>query len=201
MRFFVATHNPGKLARVRALLSGFAVEVLAPGDLGMPIIEVEEDGDIEENAEKKARAYFGKTDLPILGLDTGLVILGEDLDPARVRRNALGGRDEATLSREEMAALMIAFYREIAERHGGSVDACWEDAFALVMPDGSVKHERDERPMRLTAEVRGVVDPNLPIRSMYTSLITGKYTCEQTVEEQAVEMQPYQAALKRLFGF
>ncbi len=200
MRILVATNNPSKLKRVRKLLSDADVEFLSPSDLGVPVIETDEGSDIAENAEKKARAYLGKTNIPILGMDSAFVIPGEDFDPAKVRRNALAGRDEATMTREEIAQAMTSFYGSIAERHGGTVAAYWEDALALVRPDGSVKHDAGKRPVTLTSKPHGTIDSHLPIRSMYIVAATGKYSADQTPEEELLEMKPYQDALKRILG-
>jgi len=198
MRILVATNNASKLTRVKDLLVGTDVESLSPADLGIPSIEVEEGSDIEANAEMKARAYVGKTDLPILGMDTAFVIPGEDLDPAKVKRNALGGRDESEMSREEIGQAIVAFYRAIAERRGGRVEAYWEDVFALILPDGTIRRERGRRPVTLTSEIRGVPDPYFPLRSMYIVGLTGKYSIDQTPEEYMAEFEPYRSALKRL---
>lgn len=200
MKILVATNNPGKLKRVRKLFTGETVEFFSPSDLGIPVIETDEGSDIAENAEKKARAYLGKTELPVLGMDSAFVIPGEDLDPAKVRRNALAGRDEATMTREEIAQAMTSFYGSIAARHGGSVPAYWEDALALVLPDGSAKHDAGKRPVTLTSKPHGIVDAHLPIRSMYVVAATGKYPADQTPEEESLELKPYQEALKRILG-
>ena len=198
MEILAATNNPSKVARVRQLLAGQDVIVTTPAEAGIPPVEVEEGSDIFVNAERKARAYFGMTKLPILGMDSAFVIPGTDLDPAKVRRNALEGRDESTLNIEEIAALMIAYYRKIAEAHGGRVPAYWQDVFALLQPDGTLKKDEGRRPVILTPEVRGQTNPNLPLRSMYIVDATGKYATEQSKEEELMELKPYQEALQRL---
>ena len=42
-KFVLATHNPGKLAEMGAILSGLGVEVVSPADLGITV-DVEETG-------------------------------------------------------------------------------------------------------------------------------------------------------------
>ncbi|MBI4139230.1 hypothetical protein HY479_03735 [Candidatus Uhrbacteria bacterium] len=200
MRILIATNNPSKLERVRQLLAGTGIEALSPADLGIPAVDVEEGNDLDQNAEAKAKAYAGKTDLPILGMDTAFVIPGENIEPAMVKRNALDGRDESSMTCDEIANAMVEFYRKIAARHGGTAKALWKDVFALILPDGSVKREYGERPVTLTGEVRGKVDPHLPLRSMYIVESTGKYTADHTPEEHLIELRPYQDALKRLLG-
>ena len=200
MIILVATNNPAKVARVRQLLAGRDVVMITPAEAGIPITEVEEGSDIAENAERKARVYFGKINLPILGMDSAFVIPGEDIDPAKVRRNALAGRDEADLSAKEVAEFMIAFYREIVKRRGGPVPAYWEDALALVGSDGTVRYGRSRRPVTLTDAVRGQINPHLPLRSLYIVEATGKYVADQTSEDESKEMRPYQEALERVLG-
>lgn len=198
MDILLATQNPSKVARVRELLFGKGVTILTPKDAGLEVIDVEEGSDIAKNAEAKARAYLGKTDLPILGLDSAFVIPGEDLDPAKVRRNTLAGRDEKSMNEQEIVEAMIAFYQGIVKRRGGPVPAYWDDATALVLPDGTVKHERDRRPVELTDSVHGEVDPHFPLRSIYIIGATGKYAVDQTEEDERKELRPFQEALERI---
>lgn len=200
MRVLIATTNPAKVERVRALLRDTGVELPTPTDLSLKSIDVDEGSDIAENARRKAVAYRTQTDLPILGMDSAFVIPGEDMDPAMVRRNALGGRDETAMSRQEIAEAIIAFYRGIAARRGGRVEASWEDAFALSLPDGAMREERSHRPVMLTDDVRGEVNPHFPMRSTYIVGPTGKYVADQTPEDEILEMQPFRDALKRLLG-
>ncbi len=200
MRVLIATTNPAKVERVRALLHDTGVELPTPTDIGLKPVDVDEGSDIAENARRKAAVYREFTDLPVLGMDSAFVIPGEDLDPAMVRRNALQGRDEAAMSRQEIAEAIIAFYQGIARKRGGTVSAHWDDAFALSLPDGTVREERSHRPVTLTTEVRGKVNPHFPMRSIYIVGPTGKYVADQTPDDEFLEMWPFTAALKRLFA-
>ncbi|MDO8583585.1 MAG: non-canonical purine NTP pyrophosphatase [bacterium] len=200
MKILLATNNQSKIARVRMLLKDADVEFVTTSDVGLESIEVEEGSDIRENAKNKALAYRGKTELPIIGMDSALVIPGEDLDPARVKRNALGDRDEATMTQQEIRDAMILFYQTIVKRHGEPVGAYWEDVSALVMPDGTVTIESGQRPIVITGEIHGPVNDFYPLRSMYQVAATGKYPIEQTPEEEWVELAPFREALERLLG-
>ena len=72
-RLVIATHNPGKLAEIAALLRPFGVAVAGAGALGLP--EPEETGaTFEANAELKARAAAEASGLPALADDSGLVV-------------------------------------------------------------------------------------------------------------------------------
>ena len=43
MKFVLASHNPGKLAEMQSILSGYGVEVVSPAEVGVSL-EVEETG-------------------------------------------------------------------------------------------------------------------------------------------------------------
>lgn len=200
MKVLVATNNPSKVARYRLLMSEEDVLFVTPSEEGIEAIEVEEGSDIEENAKIKAFAYVGKTTLPIIANDTAFVIEDETHDPAQVRRVALAGMDESTMTREEIVRAYLAFYQDIVKRRGGPVPAYWEDCFALVHPDGSVNVTRSRRPVFLTGEVKGVVDDYFPLRSIYVVEATGKYVFEQTKEEEGIELAPIYEALMEVLG-
>jgi len=198
MQILYATNNQAKVDRVRKLLIRWGVECITPAEAGIDIDDIVEGSDIAANAQLKALAYHGLTDLSILANDTSFTIAGETLDPAMVKRNALGDRDEASLSQEQIAELILSFYRKIVARHGGPVSAYWEDSFALVTPEREVRNEHGRRPVILTGEVRGDINPFFPMRSIYIVKPTGKYVYEQTEDEEAIELQPLQEALIRL---
>ena len=122
-KVLLATNNPSKVERVRRLLheAGSDVEVVTPKEAGLEPVEVEEEGDVYENSLLKAKAYAGTTDLPCMGMDTGLFLDGVSMDPAKVRRNALGIDNERNLTQEDVAQRMQQHYREVAAKHGGEV--------------------------------------------------------------------------------
>ena len=56
MKFVLATHNPGKLREMSAILGELGVEVVSPADVGITV-DVEETGTtFAENAMLKAKA-------------------------------------------------------------------------------------------------------------------------------------------------
>ncbi|HET6377537.1 MAG TPA: RdgB/HAM1 family non-canonical purine NTP pyrophosphatase [Methylocella sp.] len=72
-RLVIATHNPGKLAEMRGLLSPYGVDAVSAGELGLP--EPEETGaSFAENAAIKARAAAEACRLPALADDSGLCV-------------------------------------------------------------------------------------------------------------------------------
>jgi len=73
-KFVLATHNPGKLAEMRAILSGLGVEVIDPAGAGVEI-DVEETGStFAENAMLKAKAVCAAAGLPAIADDSGLCV-------------------------------------------------------------------------------------------------------------------------------
>ncbi|MBI1907921.1 hypothetical protein HYS28_00700 [Candidatus Uhrbacteria bacterium] len=201
MRIMLATNNPSKVARVRKQLAGKPVEIVTPRDVGIDPVEIGEGSDIVANAVAKAKAYLGAVDMPVVGLDSSFTIEGEPLDPAKVRRNALGDRDESTMTQEEIGKMMVEFYQGVARRHGGEAKGQWADAFALVMPDGTVTTELGVRPVILTDIPTGPVDWHFPLRALYKTVVaTGRHPSQQTAEEEWLELAPYREALERLLG-
>ena len=74
MKFVLATHNPGKLKEMSAILGTLGVEVVSPADLGLTA-EVEETGEtFAENAMLKARAVCAMAGLPAIADDSGLCV-------------------------------------------------------------------------------------------------------------------------------
>ncbi len=73
-KFVLATHNPGKLKEMGAILAQFGVEVVSPRDLGLTV-DVEETGTtFAENAMLKAKAICAAAKLPTIADDSGLCV-------------------------------------------------------------------------------------------------------------------------------
>jgi leucyl-tRNA synthetase len=199
-KVLLATSNPSKVERTRRLVreAGLAVEVVTPQEIGIEPIEVHEDGDVHDNSLMKAQAYAGKTDLPILGMDTGLLLEGVTMDPAKVRRNALEGADEDSLSQEEIAQRMQKHYRGIAAERGGEVDGYFLDILTLVLPDGSTRVAESRRELVFVDELKGKVDPHFPLRNIFKSRATGKFAAEHSADEDLLDLRPYTRALTEL---
>ena len=72
-RLVVATHNPGKVPELKALLEPKGMDVVSAGELGLP--EPEETGaTFSENAKIKAIASATGAGLPALADDSGLAV-------------------------------------------------------------------------------------------------------------------------------
>lgn len=76
MKFVLASHNPGKLKEMQAVLSQLGVEVVLQSELGIAV-EVEENGTtFGENARLKAEAVCKASGLPAIADDSGLCCRG-----------------------------------------------------------------------------------------------------------------------------
>jgi len=76
----IATHNPGKLREIAALLAPHGVRAVSAGDLGLP--EPEEDApDFFGNARIKALAAATASGLPALADDSGFCVAALDGAP------------------------------------------------------------------------------------------------------------------------
>jgi len=201
-KILLGTHNKGKIERFKNLLAstGLDIEAYTPNDLGLGNIDPEENGKtLAENAEIKARAYFGKVAMPILTNDTGFWVAGEGF-VATPKRTALGETDEKNLTEKEIAKAMFEFWRAIARKHGGRVDAAWVEAFAVLDLDGTLHTAESRREVILTDQVFGEPHPQMPLRGLYISKITMKPSILHTKEEELREMKPLIDALLRVLG-
>ena len=74
MKFVLASHNPGKLAEMQSILSGYGVEVVSPAEVGVSLEVEETGGTFGENAMLKAKAYCEASGLPAIADDSGLCV-------------------------------------------------------------------------------------------------------------------------------
>ncbi len=197
MKVFLATSNTGKIDRFKKLLEHAVagIEVFTPQSLHIASIEVDETGStLAENAKLKASAYFGKVDMPILANDTGFYVEGEGFidTPKRI---ALGDSNETILSNEAISNKVLEFWKGIATKHGGKVDAAWIESFVVMFPNGKVSEESARREVILTDKEWGVPPLQMPVRALYVSKITNKPAIQHTKEAEISEMQPIIDAL------
>src|ERR1700751_326065 len=127
-RLVIASHNPGKVEEIAALLAPFAVETVAAGRLGLP--EPEETGEsFEANAALKALAAAEASGRPALADDSGLVV------------PALGGAPGIYSARwggpaKDFGAAMERVHRGLGDRDRS---ARFVAVLALGWPDGRME--------------------------------------------------------------
>jgi XTP/dITP diphosphohydrolase len=125
-RLVIASHNPGKVREIGALLGPHGAEVVSAGELGLP--EPEETGaTFAANAAIKAHAAALASGLPALADDSGLAVAALGGAPG-IRSARWAGPDK------DFAAAMARVERELA----GKADrrARFVCALALCWPDG-----------------------------------------------------------------
>jgi XTP/dITP diphosphohydrolase len=127
-RLVIASHNPGKVEEISALLAPFAIDAVSAGALG--VAEPEETGDsFEANAALKARAAGDASGLPAIADDSGLVV------------PALGGAPGIYSARwagpaKDFRVAMQRVHRELGDRDRS---ARFVAVLALAWPDGDLE--------------------------------------------------------------
>jgi XTP/dITP diphosphohydrolase len=143
-RLVIASHNPGKVEEIAALLAPFAIETIPAGALGIP--EPEETGDsFEANAALKARAAAEASGQPALADDSGLVV------------PALGGAPGIYSARSAGPAKDFQVAMERVHRELGDKDrsARFVAVLALALPGDGEELFRGEVEGSLTWPPRG----------------------------------------------
>jgi XTP/dITP diphosphohydrolase len=130
-KLVIATHNPGKLAEMRELLTPHGIEAVSAGELGLG--EPDETGDtFVANARIKAVAAAEAAQLPAFADDSGLVVDALDGAPGIFSARWAGtGKDfNAAMSRIERL-LQERGAKEAAQR-----SAHFVSALCVAWPDG-----------------------------------------------------------------
>ncbi len=149
-KLVVATHNPGKVREIDALLAPYGIETVSAGELGLP-----EPAETEEtfagNARIKAHAAAAASGLPALSDDSGIEI------------NGLGGRPgvhtadwaETGRGRDFVMAMTKAWrmLEEVAAPEPRT--ARFVSTLCLAWPDGHDEIFRGEVSGRIVWPMRG----------------------------------------------
>jgi XTP/dITP diphosphohydrolase len=125
----LATHNPGKVREIAALLGPFGMNVVAAGDLGLP--EPEETGlTFRANAELKAIAAATASGHPALADDSGLSVDALDGAPGIYSARWAGPGKDFDHAMERVHGAMA---------EGSPDTAYFTCALSLAWPDGAVE--------------------------------------------------------------
>ena len=104
-RLVLATHNPGKLREIEALLRPFAIDVVSAGALGLP--EPPEDApDFFGNARIKALASATASGLPALSDDSGFCVAALDGAPGVMSARWAGPEKDFSRAMADVQAKM-----------------------------------------------------------------------------------------------
>ena len=130
----IATHNPGKLAEMRELLTPHGVEAISAGELGLGEPE-ETGGSFRANARIKAEAAARTALLPAFADDSGLVVDALDGAPGILSARWAGPNKDFT-------AAMARIERLLQERGAMAPSqrtAHFVSALCVAWPDGHVE--------------------------------------------------------------
>lgn len=125
-----ASHNKGKIAEIREILSPLGINVLSGEDLELP--DVEETGKtFEENAYLKALAAAKKQNIPCIADDSGLCV------------DAIGGKPGVYTARyapnRDFNKGMDKLLCELEATKSGNRAAHFSCVIVLAFPDGNYK--------------------------------------------------------------
>ncbi|MBX3428041.1 MAG: RdgB/HAM1 family non-canonical purine NTP pyrophosphatase [Hyphomonadaceae bacterium] len=129
-RLVVASHNPGKVHEIAALLGPLGLAPVSAGELGLPEPEETETTFIG-NAALKACAAAKASGLPALADDSGLEVFAIDGDPGVYSARWAGPK-------KDFGAAMQRVWESLSAS-GKDRSARFVCALALAQPDGSVE--------------------------------------------------------------
>lgn len=131
-RLVVASHNPGKVREIAALLGPYGVEPVSAGSLGLP--EPEETGTtFVANAELKALLAADLSGLPALADDSGLCVEALGLEPGIFSARWAGPDRDF-----DFAMRLVEEHLERAGPEAGR-DAFFMCALSVAWPDGHLE--------------------------------------------------------------
>ena len=182
MKLLFATGNENKYEFMKRRLKELEnVEVIIPKHINIKI-DVNEDGKTaEENAIKKAKAYYNETKLPVIAEDSGLWVekFSEEDQPGLLVKR-IDGRDD--LKDEEI----LERYIEKIEKVGGQTNARYKTGIAVINEKGEIYFKTvDEELFIFTAKKneKGYIKGGLLDVISYDP-INKKYFNELTEEEK-----------------
>ncbi len=141
----IATHNPGKLAEMRELLSPYGIAAQSAGELNLP--EPEETGTtFAANARIKAEAAMKATGLVAFADDSGLVVEALDGEPGIHSARWAGPDKDFRGAMNRIQTLLMERGAKTPEQRRAHFIA----ALCLAWPDGHVEE--------FEGRVDGIVD-------------------------------------------
>jgi XTP/dITP diphosphohydrolase len=143
----VASHNPGKVREIKALLGPHGIDPVSAKELGLP--EPEETGaSFAANAELKARAAAVAGHHPALADDSGLWVDALDGAPGIYSARWAGPA-------KDFRVAMARVENELVERRARDYSAKFVCALSLAMPHGEIKTFEGEIHGHLTFPPKG----------------------------------------------
>lgn len=143
----LATHNPGKVREVAALIEPFGLKVRSAAELGL-VEPVEDGADFKANAEIKSRAAAAASGLPALSDDSGLEVAALQGAPGIYSARWAG-------EPRDFARAMERVHEELKAGGHGDDRARFVCALSLCWPDGHCETVEGEVRGRLIWPPRG----------------------------------------------
>ncbi len=160
MQLIFATHNPGKVIEMQAMLAGLPITVQSADNAGVHEDVVEDGVTFAENALKKARFVSQKTGQWAVADDSGLSIDALDGAPGVFSARWAGeGASDADLIQHTLDEL------QGVPEHRRS--AWFESAAALVSPDGQEWVFTGKIDGTIPLQPRGTPRPKLPYDTIF----------------------------------
>ena len=132
-KLVIASHNPGKVREIRALLGPYGIEPISAADLDLP--EPEETGTtFVANAELKALQAADLSGLPALADDSGLCVEALGDEPGIFSARWAGEGKDFGVAMQRVEDRLAAIPEETRTR-----DAHFVCALALAWPDGHIE--------------------------------------------------------------
>lgn len=144
-KIVLATHNPGKVVEIKALLEPFGTDVVAAGDLGLPE-PVEDAPDFIGNAKIKALASATASGMPALADDSGLCVNALSGEPGIYSARWAGPNKDFNMAMTRVAG-------ELGDHEDRS--AYFVCALCLAWPDGHTEAFQGEVHGNLVWPARG----------------------------------------------
>lgn len=131
-KLVIASHNPGKVREIRALLGPYGIEPVSAAELDLP--EPDETGvTFVANAELKALQAADLSGLPALADDSGLCVEALNGDPGIFSARWAGETRDFRIAMRRVEDRLAALPPETGR------DAHFVCALALAWPDGHVE--------------------------------------------------------------
>lgn len=146
-RLVVASHNPGKVCEIAALLAPLGLEAVSAASLGLSEPE-ETEPSFAGNAALKARAAADASGLPALADDSGLEVFALDGAPGVYSARWAGPE-------KDFRAAMARVRDELDARPGADSSARFVCALALAQPNGPTQVFEGEAMGRIVWPPRG----------------------------------------------
>ena len=181
MKLLFATGNQFKKELMIERLKGLKdIVVVIPKDLGVNIDVVEDGTTPEENAYKKAKAYYDALKMPTIAEDSGLYVdkFSEEEQPGLFVKRVNGRED---LSDEEIRA----HYIELLNRHGGESLACYHTGVCVIDSEGNAYRDTIEE-TKFLFTTKAYINPTKPGRTLEPlsfDVNAKKYFVERTEED------------------